>query len=122
MPDIAVHTLPDVEPDASQRVMVVQASNVLGLTPAKGLDGADGNMWHVDAGDPPDSLGAVNDYYLDSAAGWIWVKRSSKWSNTYGNLKVNSYATALRSALEASATFDEYKTRMIELLEEDTAQ
>ena len=122
MPDIPVHTLPDVEPDASQRVMVVQASNVLGLTPAKGLDGADGNMWHVDSGDPPDSLGAPGDYYLDSAAGWIWVKRSSSWSNTYGNLKVTSYGTALRSALEASATFDEYKTRMFELLEEDTAQ
>ena len=120
MPDIAVHSLPAGDPSPDDQMMVVRANTTLALTSAAARDGVDGNMWHVDAGDPPDTLGAPNDYYLDSAAGWIWVKRSSKWSNTYGNLKVNGYSTALLAALETADSFDSFKTRMIELLEQDT--
>ena len=51
-----------------------------------GIDGLDGNMWHVGSGDPDPTLGEDGDYYLDGTDGWVWIKRSSGWTNLYVNL------------------------------------
>ena len=51
-----------------------------------GIDGLDGNMWHVGSGDPDPTLGEDDDYYLDGDAGWVWIKRLSGWTNLYVNL------------------------------------
>ena len=51
-----------------------------------GIDGLDGNIWHVGSGDPDPTLGEDGDYYLDGDAGWVWIKRSSGWTNLYVNL------------------------------------
>jgi len=56
------------------------------LRGADGIDGLDGNVWHVGSGDPDPTLGEVNDYYLDGDAGWVWIKRSSGWTNLGVNL------------------------------------
>ena len=56
------------------------------LRGADGLHGLDGATWHVGSGDPDPALGEVNDYYLDGDAGWVWIKRSSGWTNLYVNL------------------------------------
>ena len=57
------------------------------LRGANGIDGLDGNMWHVGSGAPDPTLGEPGDYYLDGTDGWVYVKRTpSSWTNLYVNL------------------------------------
>ena len=122
MPDIAVHSLPAVTPSPSDQMMVVRADTTLALTTATARDGSDGNMWHVDAGDPDSTVGNANDYYLDSSGGWIWYKRSNGWMNTYGNLKgpPGAYMPDILAAIKSATSFKDLKTALITLLEQDT--
>lgn len=57
------------------------------LRGANGIDGLDGNMWHVGSGAPDASVGDPGDYYLDGEDGWVYLKRNDgSWTNLYVNL------------------------------------